>query len=81
MLREIISNEWFTVFLVLALGLLTLSKFLFERRFDDFLAVIGNSKYLKIYARDQKFIDGFDALMFMNLVITVSIFLVPGINF
>lgn len=75
MLREIVSNEWFTVFIVLALGLLTLSKFLFARRFDDFLVVIGNSKYLKIYARDQKFIDGFDALLFFNLVISVSIFL------
>jgi len=74
MLRETISNEWFTVFLVLALGCLTLSKFLFARRFDDFLAVIGNSKYLKIYTKEQKFIDGFDALMFLNLIISVSIF-------
>ena len=74
MLRETISNEWFTVFLVLAVGCLTLSKFLFARRFDDFLAVIGNSKYLKIYTKEQKFIDGFDALMFLNLIISVSIF-------
>ena len=74
MLRETVSNEWFTVFIVLALGCLTLSKFLFARRFDDFLAVIGNSKYLKIYTKEQKFIDGFDALMFLNLIISVSIF-------
>ncbi|HEX9826535.1 MAG TPA: DUF4271 domain-containing protein [Flavobacteriaceae bacterium] len=74
MLRESVSNEWFTVFIVLSLGFLTLSKFLFSRRFDDFLSVIGNSKYLKIYARDQKFIDGFDTLLFLNLVISISIF-------
>lgn len=74
MLREVVSNEWFTVFIVLSLVFLTLSKFLFSRRFDDFLAVIGNSKYLKIYAREQKFIDGFDTLLFLNLVISVSIF-------
>ena len=74
MLREIVSNEWFTVFIVMSLGFLTLSKFLFARRFDDFLTVIGNSKYLKIYARDQRFIDGFDSLLFLNLVISVSIF-------
>ena len=74
MLRTIVSNEWFTVFIVLALVCLTLSKFLFARRFMDFLAVIGNSKYLKIYARDQKFVDGFDALLFLNLIISVSIF-------
>ncbi|MGM5469382.1 DUF4271 domain-containing protein [Flavobacteriaceae bacterium LMO-SS05] len=74
MLREIVTNEWITVFIVLALGFLTLSKFLYSRRFEDFLVVIGNSKYLKIYARDQKFIDGFDTLMFLNLVISTSIF-------
>jgi len=74
MLRETVSNEWFTVFIVLGLGFLTLSKFLYARRFDDFLAVIGNSKYLKIYTKEQKFIDGFDALMFLNLIISVSIF-------
>jgi hypothetical protein len=74
MLRETVSNEWFTVFIVLGLVFLTLSKFLSSRRFDDFLAVIGNSKYLKIYARDQKFIDGFDTFLYLNLVISVSIF-------
>ena len=74
MLRETVSNEWFTIFIVAGLVLLTLSKFLFAKRFDDFLAVIGNSKYLKIYAREQKFIDGFDALLFLNLVLSISIF-------
>lgn len=74
MLREVISNDWFTVFLVLGLAFITLSKFLFAPRFKDFVTVIGNSKYLKIYARDQKFIDGFDALLFLNLIISVSVF-------
>ena len=40
----------------------------------DFIGVLGNSKYLKIYARDQKFIDGFDTLLFLNLVISISVF-------
>jgi len=74
MLRDVISNDWFTIFLLLALVCLTVSKYLFAHRFKDFLAVIGNSKYLKIYARDQKFVDGFDALLFFNLIISVSVF-------
>ncbi|TXE19407.1 DUF4271 domain-containing protein [Psychroserpens burtonensis] len=74
MLRDVISNDWFTIFLVLGLGLITVSKFLFAHRFKDFLVVIGNSKYLKIYAREQKFIDGFDALLFFNGILSVSIF-------
>ena len=74
MLREVISNDWFTVFLLIGLAFITLSKYIFAHRFRDFLAVIGNTKYLKIYARDQKFIDGFDALLFFNGIISVSIF-------
>lgn len=74
MLREVISNEWFTVFIVLGLVAITLSKQLFSIRFNDFIAVLGNSKYLKIYARDQKFIDGFESLLFFNLIISLSIF-------
>lgn len=74
MLREIVLNDWFTAFLMAALICITLSKYLYAHRFRDFLAVIGNSKYLKIYARDQKFIDGFDALLFINLIISISVF-------
>ena len=47
---------------------------MFPRRFNDFVSVLGNSKYLKIYAREQKFFDQFDALLFGNLVISLSIF-------
>jgi hypothetical protein len=74
MLREVISNECFTIFIVLGLVAITMSKQLFPSRFNDFIAVLGNSKYLKIYSRDQKFIDGFDSLVFFNLIISLSIF-------
>ena len=74
MLREVISNEWFTVLIVACLCILTMAKLAFSARFNDFLLVIGNSKYLKIYARDQKFIDQFDALLFINLIISLSLF-------
>ncbi|OUR94669.1 DUF4271 domain-containing protein [Flavobacteriales bacterium 34_180_T64] len=74
MLRELISNEWFTIFIVLGLASITLSKYVFPSRFNDFITVLGNSKYLKIYARDQKFIDGFDSLLFLNLILSISVF-------
>jgi hypothetical protein len=74
MLREIISNEWFTVLIVLCVGILTFVKARFANRFNDFLWVIGNSKYLKVYSRDQKFIDQFDGFLFLNLIISLSLF-------
>lgn len=44
-------------------------------RFADFMAVLGNSKYLKIYSKEQKFIDRFDGFLFVNLALSMSIFL------
>jgi len=74
MYREIISNEWFTILIVFGLCILAFVKYTFSNRFNDYLWVIGNSKYLKIYTREQKFIDQFDSLLFINLVISLSIF-------
>jgi len=74
MLRDVISNEWFAILFIFSLGLLALARFAFSKRFIDFVGVLGNSKYLKIYAREQKFIDQFDALLFINLIISVAIF-------
>jgi Domain of unknown function (DUF4271) len=75
MLRETISNDWFTLLIVLSLSILAIAKYAFSNRFNDFLWVIGNSKYLKIYTREQKFIDPFDTLLFSNLIISLSLFL------
>jgi len=80
MLREVISNEWFTVFFIIAIIFIVISKALYNRRFYDFISVIGNFKYLKIYARDQKFIDGFDTLMFVNFIISITVFSIIGYN-
>ncbi|MEO8773137.1 MAG: DUF4271 domain-containing protein [Gelidibacter sp.] len=74
MIREIISYEWFTAFMVLGLVFITIAKVLFTDRFLEFVGVLGNSKYLKFYTKDQKFVDSFDALLFFNLVISLSIF-------
>ncbi|WP_240964317.1 DUF4271 domain-containing protein [Flavivirga algicola] len=51
------------------------------KRFDDFIFVLGNSKYLKIYSRDQKFLDKFDALLFGNLIISLSVFIFISYQF
>ncbi len=74
MLREIISNEWYTILIVLSLCVLTLAKQVYANRFREFLGVVGNSKYLKIYSREKKLFDKFDSLLFLNLIISLSIF-------
>jgi len=74
MIRNIISNELFTILLMVGLVIIAIAKVTSPKRFNDFLYVLGNSKYLKIYSREQKFFDRFDALLFGNLLLSVSVF-------
>ncbi|WP_341216031.1 DUF4271 domain-containing protein [uncultured Wocania sp.] len=74
MYRDIISNELFTILMVIGLTIIAAAKLVAPQRFGDFIYILGNSKYLKIYAKQQKFLDKFDALLFSNLVISASIF-------
>ncbi|WP_100614089.1 DUF4271 domain-containing protein [Confluentibacter citreus] len=74
MLREVTSYELFTVLMVIGLVFIAIAKLISPKRFDDFMLVIGNSKYLKIYIKEQRFFDKFDAFLFINLVFSASIF-------
>jgi hypothetical protein len=74
MLRNIVSNELFTILLAISLVIIAIAKLTAPKRFNDFILVLGNDKYLKIYSREQKFFDKFDALLFSNLLLSVSTF-------
>ncbi len=75
MLREIVSNEWYTILIVTSITLIAIVKVMHTSRFSDFLMLIGNSKYLKIHSREQKFFEIFDGVLFLNLIISTSLFL------
>ncbi|WP_194766678.1 DUF4271 domain-containing protein [Tamlana sp. I1] len=74
MLRNIVSNEIFTILILIGLAIVAAAKIIAPKRFHDFMLVLGNDRYLKIYARDQKFFDQFDALLFGNLTVSLSLF-------
>jgi hypothetical protein len=79
-MRNFITHEWFTIFSIIGLLAIVAAKFINTLRFNDFLFVVGNSKYLKIYTRDQKFIDQFDSFLFVNLVLSFSVFIFFACN-
>ena len=74
-MRNFVTHEWFTIFTIIGLVAIVGAKYINILRFNDFLYVIGNSKYLKIYTKDQKFVDPFDGFLFINLVLSSSIFI------
>jgi len=74
MIRDMISYDFYTIILVLGILIIAIAKLTSPKRFDDFVSVLGNSKYIKIYSREQKFLDKFDALLFTNLILSTSLF-------
>jgi len=74
MIRDVSSNELFTILILFGIAIIAVAKLVAPKRFEDFLYVIGDFKYLKIYSREQKFFDTFDALLFINLIISLSVF-------
>ena len=74
MLRDIISNELLTILMFVGLLIVAIAKVTTPKRFDDFIIILGNTKYLKIYSKEQKFFETFDALLFCNLMISFSVF-------
>ena len=76
MLRNIVFNDWFTILIIVCLVCIAIAKHLFAKRFNDFFQILGNSNYLKIYIKDQKFINTFDSLMFLNLIISTTVFII-----
>lgn len=74
MLREIPSNELFAIFIMVSIVAVATAKLIAPNRFNDFVYVVTNSKYLKIYAREQKFTDRFEVLLLINLMLSGAIF-------
>lgn len=74
MLREIAQTETFTVLLMVCLFLVTIAKLLSTKRFHDFIEIMTHFRYVRLYSREQRFFDVFDALLFGNLIIGLSVF-------
>ncbi|MCB4807049.1 DUF4271 domain-containing protein [Tamlana sp. 62-3] len=74
MIRPIVSHELFTILLTIGLMVIAAARMVSPKRFEDFVIVLINNKYLKIYSRDQKFLDKFDGLLFGNLILSLSVF-------
>lgn len=74
MFRDIVFNDIFTILLITGLVIIATAKLVAPQRFSDFSYILSNFKYLKIYSKHQKFLDKFDALLFGNFIISLSIF-------
>lgn len=74
MLRDYLTQDIFTIALLISLVLIVSAKQLFNARFVDFLGLNFSVRYLKLYAKERTNADLFNVLLFLNLGIGLSIF-------
>ncbi len=73
MLREINNQDILTLILLGCLLVITITKLLFPKRFNEFVALLIDSRHSSLYARDQRFFDIFKGLFFLNFVLNIAL--------
>lgn len=73
--RIIASKDWATIIFVIALFLIVLAKTIFETRFNDYIRLLVSDKYTKIYKESSHLMSGFNVILFLVNVISLSFFL------
>jgi hypothetical protein len=69
------ANDLLTLIILLVLLLLVMAKKLFQPRYEDFLSLITSGKYMVIKSREHKALFGFNVLMLIIHILSISLFL------
>lgn len=72
--RLLENKDWATIVFILAFVLVAFAKSAFEGRFNDFIRLIVSDKYMKIYRDSSHLMSGFNVLLFIVNVISLSFF-------
>lgn len=72
--RILDNKDWATLVFVFSLVLVVIAKSAFESRFNDFIRLIVSDKYTKIYRESNHLMSGFNVLLFIVNLISLSFF-------
>ncbi|AXT62246.1 DUF4271 domain-containing protein [Aquimarina sp. AD10] len=76
--REITSNNWLTILLVLCLALLAIAKKLDALKFADFMTLFTSTKYIISSQKTSTLSSPFNTILLILQIISVSLFLYSG---
>ncbi|RNC87788.1 MAG: DUF4271 domain-containing protein [Winogradskyella sp.] len=75
MLRDYLSQDFFTILIAVCLILVVVARYLSNSRFYDFISVIWNDRYLKLYTKEHKKIDFFNSILLINFMLSAGCFI------
>ena len=73
--RIVENKNWITIVFIVTIGIVTIAKAGFENRFNDFVNLLFNNKYLKIYKDPSNLMSWFTILLFVVQLVSFSFFL------
>ena len=73
--RVLENRDWASILFIVAFALIAFAKSVFEIRFIDFLKLIVSDKYLKIYRDSSHLLSGFNIILFIVQVVSISFFI------
>ncbi|AEW87488.1 DUF4271 domain-containing protein [Flavobacterium columnare NBRC 100251 = ATCC 23463] len=73
--RIVESKNWITIVFIATIGVVTITKAVFEKRFTDFVKLVYNNKYIKIYKDPSNLMTWFTILLFFVQLISFSFFI------
>ena len=73
--RIVENKDWITIVFILTIGVVTIAKVGFEKRFIDFVNLLFNDKYLKVYKDPSNLMSWFTILLFFVQLVSFSFFI------
>ncbi|MGQ7946198.1 DUF4271 domain-containing protein [Flavobacterium sp. WC2509] len=69
------TSDWVTILFIMALGIIALTKSIYENRFEDFTKLIFSDKYTRIYRDSSHLMGMFTISLFFVQIISFSFFI------
>jgi hypothetical protein len=73
--RIVENKNWITILFIVTIGVVTVAKAVFENRFNDFVNLLFNNKYLRIYKDPSNLMSWFTILLFFVQLVSFALFL------
>lgn len=73
--RVVENKDWITILFIVSVALVAITKSAFENRFSDFLNLLVNNKYLKVYKDSSNLMSWFTILLFVVQLLSLSFFI------
>lgn len=73
--RQLESTDWATFIFLGSLILIAVASNIYEKRFADFLRLGISDKYVKVYRESSNLVSGFNILLFVLQLISLSFFI------